>query len=328
MARKRRAPPRREVTRRRLARWQRERRRRRITITVGALTIALVLAIIGYGYYATRIAPAREWLSTVHGTIRTVEFNAADYLGVVKVLGLSAAPEMPPETPLLMLEQYELMRQGAEELEIEVTDEEVTEQIRLMFEAEDEPLTDEEFQELYHQFLSDWHLSNEEFRWFVEFQLLQGKLDEHFRQEVPEVGEIIPQVHVLGIVVASEEEAEDVVGRLEAGEDFAAVAEEYDQGDGDLGWLPQGLRGKEFDEVAFDPDLELDTVSEPFSTAEGYYIIKVLEREDREIDEDMRGQLQARAFGRWLEEEMGEKVERNPNLDLEKIYQWAMGRIS
>lgn len=317
MARKGKAPPTREVTRRRLARWQRERRRRRITIAIGLLVIALVIGIIVYGIYVTVIAPPMRWLSTVNGT----PIIAAQYVKALNLcqLGFYFSTGDLREDPLLMLEQYELMRQGGGGLEepIDVTDDEITEQIRHMFELEDEPLTDEKFQELYHQALSDWHLSNEEFRWFVEFGLLQEKLEEYL---VPESAE---QAYVQAILVANETAAQVVVDRLD-GEDFASLAEEY--GDGDLGWLPRGIMSEEFDEVAF--NTSIGEVSQPFSTAEGYYIIKVLEKEERALDEDVRERLEANAFNRWLEEQREEEVERNPDLDLNAIYQWALGQIS
>jgi foldase protein PrsA len=132
--------------------------------------------------------------------------------------------------------------------------------------------------------------------------------------------------------VATEEEGDTVFERLEAGEDFATVAQELSidqaskESGGDLGWFPEGLRGEEFDDVAF--DLELGAISEPFSTAQGYWMIKVLEKEEREIADDARQQLAVNAFNSWLEAEMEEKVERKvDDDDLNKVHEWAMKRI-
>ena len=140
------------------------------------------------------------------------------------------------------------------------------------------------------------------------------------------------QVHVLGIVVAAEEDAETVMERLDEGEDFAALAQELSLDEaskeegGDLGWLPRGVKGKAFDDIAF--ELELEEASEPFFTAEGYWVIKVVEREERALDETMRGQLQARAYGNWIEEQREQKVVRKvTDEDLERIYQWAMAQV-
>ena len=326
MAKKRKAPPSREITtRRRLARWQQERRRRRFIVVLGALVIAVVIGIIAVGAYRYWIAMPREVLSTVHGTIATVKFTRSDYLDMLR-----AYPQGSPATPLLMLEHHELMRQWAEEFGFGVTDDDITEEIKSILFPEDEEVTEEEFEERYQQELALQGISDEHYRWFVGYDLLQGRLDEYLREQVPE--EML-QLHVQGILVATEEVAQTVLERLEGGEDFASLAaEEFNldpvskENGGDLGWFPEGLRGEVFDDVAF--NLELDEVSQPFAPDGGYYIIKVLEREEnRALDEATREQLKARAFSDWLAAEREEKVKRKANLDLDKVYEWAIGRL-
>ncbi|MBE9501712.1 MAG: peptidylprolyl isomerase [Chloroflexi bacterium] len=328
MAKKRKAPPSREITtKRRLARWQRERRRRRFIIFLGALVIAVVIGIIAFGAYRHWIALPREGLSTVHGTIATVKFTRADYLDMLR-----AYPQGTPETPLIMLEHHELMRQGAEEFGVDVTDDDITEEIKSILFPDDEEVSEEEFQERYQQELELQGISDEHYRWFVGYDLLQGRLDEYLGEQVPE--EML-QVHVLGILVATDEVAQTVIERLEGGEDFASLAaEEFNldsvskENGGDLGWIPEGLKGTAFDGVAF--NLELDEVSPPFITGsgQGYWVIKVLEREEnRALSEETRERLQAMALGNWLAAEREEKVERKSNLDLDEVYEWAIGRI-
>jgi len=307
MARKGKAPPRREVTRRRLARWQRERRRRRVTTAIGVLVIAVVIGIIIYGVYVTVIAPPRQLLSTVNGT----SITAADYREALRLYPYLGSPE----APLLILEENELVRQGAGAYHISVTDDEIDQRIRETLEAMDAPLSEEEFEELYQELVAD-----SAFRESVEVELLRGKLEDYLKEQVLDPAE---QVNVQAIVVANETAAQVVVDRLD-GEDFASVAEEY--GDGDLGWLPRGIMSLDFDEVAF--SIEIGNVSQPFSTAEGYYIIKVLEKEDRALDEDVKGLLETIAFSRWLEEQREEKVNRKVDEeDLERIYMWALEQI-
>ena len=324
MAKKRKSPPVREVTKRRLARWQRERRRRRILVSFGALVIAVVIGIIAYGAYDYWVAEPGEVLSKVRGTIATVKFTRADYLDMLR-----ASPQAPPGTPLLMLEQHELMRQGADELGVGVTEDDITEEIKRLLFPEDEEVSEEEFQARYQETLENSGMSEEWFRWFVEYDLLRRSLEEYLGEQVPDVA---LQVHVLGILMATEEEGDTVFERLEAGEDFVAVAQEVSidqaskESGGDLGWFPEGLKGEEFDDVAF--DLELGAISEPFSTTQGYWVIKVLEKEEREIADDARQQLVARAFSNWLEAEREEKVERKVDYDdLNKVHEWAMKRI-
>ncbi len=329
MAKKEKATPGREVTKRRLARWQRERRRRRIIITAGTLVIALVLAIIGYGFYATSIAPGRELVTTVGGR----DFNTDDYVRTLRLYPPSADSVNPPLETLEALEDIEILWQGAAYFNFIITDNDVTQGIRDMIEEEKgKPLTDDEFEEIYQQLLSSIELSEDEYREVVKTGLIQDKLSDYFLDQSLQSAE---QVHVEAILGVTEEVAAEVMGNLSEGEDFASIAARL--GGGDLGWLPRGIMGEEFDDVAFDPDLALNIVCEPFSTANGYYIIRVLEQEkNRAIDEVMRDQLAAIAFSSWLEDERESKVERSWKYDpdnseyaenLQDLYEWALDEI-
>jgi hypothetical protein len=328
MAKKEKATPRHEVTKRRLARWQKERRRRRIIITAGTLVIALVLAIIGYGFYATSIAPGKELVTTVGGR----DFHTDDYVRTLRLYPPSEDSVDPARETLEALEDIEILWQGASYFNIIITYNDVTQGIRDMIEEEKgETLTDEEFEEIYQQLLSSIELSEEEYREGVKTGLIQEKLSDHFLDQVPQSAE---QVHVEVIMGVTQEEVAEVMGNLSEGEDFTSIAARL--GGGDLGWLPRGIMGEEFDGAAFDPDLELDTVK-PFDIDEAWYIIRVLEREEeRAIDEVRRDQLAAIAFSGWLEEERESKVERswkydseNPEyvVNLANLYQWALDEI-
>ncbi|GAG44219.1 unnamed protein product, partial [marine sediment metagenome] len=75
------------------------------------------------------------------------------------------------------------------------------------------------------------------------------------------------EAHVQAILLGSEEEAQDIRARLEAGEDFAALAKELSRHEpskeigGDMGWLTRGTMSSAFDEFAFNSELEM--LSEP-----------------------------------------------------------------
>lgn len=336
MAKKVKAPPRREVTKRRLARWQQERRRRRRIIAAGTVVIAVVMAIVGYGVYATIIAPAGERVTTVGDKV----FSQADYADALRLCQLGFCPSSGDERedPILFLEMNELVKQGAEAFimegapadELSVTEDEVTQGIRLLLEEGGEPLSDEEFEDRYQQVLSNMGLSDEKFREVIKTDLLRDKLGKYFVGQIPQSAE---QVHVQAILVATLEEAAVVMGNLSEGDDFASLAEQY--GDGDLGWLPRGIMSQEFDEVAF--SIDIGNVSESFLTNKGYYIIKVLDKEERELDEAVREQLATSELASWLAQERANKVERNPKYNqenpgymtnLEDLYKWALDQIS
>ena len=130
--------------------------------------------------------------------------------------------------------------------------------------------------------------------------------------KVSERGEDSDLVHVQAMLLGSEVEAQGVRARLEAGEDFAALAEELSQHEGskesggDLGWLTPGSMSPAFDEFAFNSEVELETVSEPIGddavvTTGGYWLIKLLDKDDnRKIEDDDRILLKAKALDEWV----------------------------
>jgi len=115
------------------------------------------------------------------------------------------------------------------------------------------------------------------------------------------------QVHIAHIVANDELTAQEVHSKLEAGEDFAALAAEYSideetkNSGGDLGWFTQEFLAPEIGQVAF--SLEPGQFSNPISTEHGTSIILILEREMRELDPRLLRQRQQEAIAILLEEE-------------------------
>jgi parvulin-like peptidyl-prolyl isomerase len=114
------------------------------------------------------------------------------------------------------------------------------------------------------------------------------------------------QVHARHILVDTEEKGQEVLSRLAAGEDFAALAAEYstdpgskDSG-GDLGWFPKGMMVPAFEEAAF--SLAPGATSDLVKTDYGYHIIQVLEKGMRDLDEQALSTQRQTAFENWLTE--------------------------
>jgi len=127
--------------------------------------------------------------------------------------------------------------------------------------------------------------------------------------EVLEREEDSEEAHVQAILLGSEDQAQAVRARLED-EDFAALAGEFSQLDGAkenggyLGWLTSGTVSPAFDEFVF--NCEPGTLSEPIRddaiiTTEGYWLLKVLDKDDnRQISDDDRALLKAVALNDWV----------------------------
>ena len=83
------------------------------------------------------------------------------------------------------------------------------------------------------------------------------------------------------ILVDDKSTCEVLKSRIEAGEDFAAVAREYSncpsgQQGGDLGEFQPGQMVKEFDQVVF--SAEVGKVHGPVQTQFGYHLIEITQR--------------------------------------------------
>ncbi len=81
-------------------------------------------------------------------------------------------------------------------------------------------------------------------------------------------------------------ETETLLEKLKAGEDFAALAEEYSdcpssQQGGDLGYFKRGMMVKPFEDAAF--SLNINEISEIVQSNFGYHIIKLTDRRGDEI---------------------------------------------
>ena len=118
------------------------------------------------------------------------------------------------------------------------------------------------------------------------------------------------KVHTRAILLSSEQEARGIIARLEGGEDFAELAEEFSQDigsrgeGGDMGWLESE------DVAAIFKDFMLNSepgeLSQPIRddgarTMGGYWLIKVADRDDnRKIEDGERELLKQKALSEWI----------------------------
>jgi parvulin-like peptidyl-prolyl isomerase len=145
--------------------------------------------------------------------------------------------------------------------------------------------------------------TEDEFRATLRDTLITARMRDIITQDV---NGVVPYVHARHILVSTETEANDLIARVRAGEDFTALAAQYskdittkDQG-GDLGWFAQGeLLEPYLSEVAF--SIQPGDIAGPIATTLGYHVLQTLEREDRPVPEDKRASLAQSQFEQWLE---------------------------
>lgn len=143
----------------------------------------------------------------------------------------------------------------------------------------------------------------------AEVDVTEQEVEDYYEQNKAEF-EQSEQVEVSHILFRTEEkteeealaEANNVLEKLEAGEDFASLATEYSEGPsadrgGQLGFINRGEMVPEFEKVAF--ALETGEISEPVKTEYGYHLIKVTDKKEagEQTFEDVRADIEKEITG-------------------------------
>jgi len=134
------------------------------------------------------------------------------------------------------------------------------------------------------------------------------------------------RVHPIGILVGSEQEAQDVISRLNSGTDFDVLAKEVSQQPGvkdgnispDMGWIDFSDQLGDFEKGLF--DLPLEKLSGPIGdsnsfTRGGHWLIRVVEKADnRALSDEQRDAMVADLINKWVD-----GVTKDPNNKVENL---------
>ena len=170
--------------------------------------------------------------------------------------------------------------------------------------------TEELFNDNYQEFLSsveELGISEETIRDIIQISIIRQEILEIVSADVEDRAE---QVWIRHILVSDEDTANEVIEKLDAGEDFADLAAEYsidtsnkDNG-GDLDWFPRGTMVEPFEEAAF--ALEVGEISDPVETDFGWHILESLGKDDLLLDPSTLEQRRNQAYSDWLAEKESE----------------------
>jgi peptidyl-prolyl cis-trans isomerase C len=244
-------------SKRQLSKWQRQMRIRRIVIIAAAVFLVGIASWVGYGYYKDyKSNPSHEVVIEVNGVPFTmgyyintlgiyVQNYINNYVNTYVNLYMQAYPNTTREDIIRQLTSDvttglsqntnnitdttintvaddiindELLRQGAKSLNITVTTAEI------------------------NAALQQYGLpSNSTYPDIVRASLLEQKVKDYFGSQLPATME---QADVQVMLVESQEVANEVITKVEAGGNFTALAENFSCNstvEGDLGWLPAEL---------------------------------------------------------------------------------------
>jgi parvulin-like peptidyl-prolyl isomerase len=234
--------------------------------------------------------------------------------------GLAKNPnvtDMPSKAELgdYIIEQFIIQNvvvQLAAKANITVTDAEIDTQIEEFRASVGE--SGEDFDTVIQDQLGFENAADPAFREFGAYFLLQARYAESLVSEEEVRAELLAslqeqakstelQANSVHILVTEEALALSLVERINAGEDFAALAKEFSEdpgskdNGGDLGWVGKGQFVPEFEKAIFE-DLDIGEVTQvPVKSEYGYHIIKLIGREERplldqaDIEEQLATQL-------------------------------------
>lgn len=204
-----------------------------------------------------------------------------------------------------LLIENELIRQRAQAQGVSISEEQIDAEIEATLNdllEDGQAATPAEAQEYFEGWLQGNYYTREEFREIIRLTLMTQQLREPVIASIPQATEHVRARHIL---VNSQAEADEVLARLNAGDDFVVLAAEYsvdvttaDNG-GDLGWFARGgLLVPEVEEIAFSQ--QPNEISGVIETDWGYHVIQTLEFDASfEVTQETRQRLIEDAIEQW-----------------------------
>lgn len=146
----------------------------------------------------------------------------------------------------------------------------------------------EQYGESFDAVLAQNQLTEDTLKKNIRLSLLQQKAVEDVEVTDEEIQAYYDQasqeLNARHILVADEATANEVIEKLNAGDDFAKVAKEYStdtasaEKGGELGWFSVGAMVPAFNDAAY--ALEIDKISAPVQSDFGFHVIQVKDKRD------------------------------------------------
>lgn len=240
-------------------------------------------------------------IATVNGqpiAMEAFQRELARYEAGYTSLGWQVAdPAAHKQQVLDLLIERELLRQLAAKQGVVVSDETV--------DAEIDAMIQQKGQQYFDAWLSSNYYTLAEYREEIRLGLLAEQLKAPVVASVPTATE---QVRARHILVNTQTQAEQILARLQAGEDFGALAAAYSldittkNNGGDLGWFPRGgLLVPEAEEAAFNMPPGQPAVV--VISAWGAHVIQTLEVDPaRQVGPETHVRLVQKAIDEWQSE--------------------------
>jgi parvulin-like peptidyl-prolyl isomerase len=201
------------------------------------------------------------------------------------------------ETVLEALVEQMLIEQEAARAKVVVTEKQIDEELRTLVQIRGG-------REQFDAWLTANRETEQDVRWAIQHELLATAMRDRVVEQLPRTAEY---VHAYHIVLATPEEAQNVLKRLSNGAKFTALAQSLSIDDstrpegGDLGWFTRGTGSvlwTEVEDAAF--SLKPGQISDVIPSPIGYHIVKVVDRQTRALTAEDMAFVQQTAVEQWM----------------------------
>jgi parvulin-like peptidyl-prolyl isomerase len=270
-----------------------------------AAVLAIVVGIIGFGWYQTHIKPLGKTVLVVGST----KYNLGQLerrMELMKNQGSyytqsNSLAALLPDDAMAELEREAKFLQGASELHISVSDDEFATEIKDKGGVSQDAKPDV-YAASFKSQVKDSGLKESEFRAMVKADLLQKKLSDYFKF-VAKPSE--PEIKANYLIADSQDKAQAALTRISGGEDFVTVATDVmgGNGDGTLDWTPRGGSFLPDDVETFLYDTaQVNQISDPLSVNGVFYVVQLVDKDpNRALDDKGRQQVAQRDLTKWVD---------------------------
>lgn len=273
-----------------------------------AAVVAIAIGFIVFGYWDSQIRPKGKTVLRVNDTeVSLGHLERRMELFQDRNPAYATPGQHLLQLPDLVLDEIErevLLIEGAAEIDVAATDEEVDAEIRDRGGLEDDAEPSEFAREFRSQ-VDESGLTAGEYRQMVTADVIEAKVLDYFAFLAPDTES---QAHARWILLNDQASADSAYAQLEEGADFEELAREVStdttaEEGGLLDWRTRGaFPSLEMDRFLFE-EAEPDDYSEVIQVGSFFYIVQLVERdEERKLEEEQRQLVARRDMTAWLAE--------------------------
>jgi len=276
------------------------------TLLVGAVLLIVIVAagFIGFGYYETVIKPRNRTVLEAAGI-------KVSYAAMKRRMGYELGqnpnylqqPSLLPEgSYVALLDEIMVVTQAESDLQVTASAQEYDDKLRSKVGVAKDA-SQQQFADALRRQLDTTGLHESEYRQLVRAELLTSKIKDKFKAELPAS---VPQARVQVMALNSQDDAAKALARVKAGEDWATVAKQVSiepdvaTTGGVHDYAPEGTSfNAAYDSWVF--SAKTGDISDPLSSAAGqFFIVQVLDLQDKPVTEDQKPRLVAKKYNDWL----------------------------